>query len=95
MNTFIQLISMLWYSFFPKKDKRESCSLFYGGRCVSGDICGCKPIPKDPLKHCDVVKKEGCAHVDGFLCNVDECEILSNYKKYGKTKAKVISIKKA
>ena len=30
---------------------------------------------KDPVKHCDVYKEDGCAHVDGFLCNYEECEI--------------------
>lgn len=24
----------------------------------------------DPVKHCEVYKKEGCAHVDGPLCNM-------------------------
>jgi hypothetical protein len=92
MFTFVQLVSMLWYSIFPKKDPRKYCSLFYGGRCVSGDICGCLPTHKDPRKHCDVLKKEGCVHVDGFLCHVDSCDILKSYKKNGK--AKVIPIKK-
>lgn len=30
--------------------------------------------PKDPLKHCKLYKAEGCAHVDGFLCDVDTCQ---------------------
>lgn len=93
MNIFIQLILMLWYSFFPKKDKREDCSLFYGGRCVSGDICGCKPIPKDPLKHCNVYKRDGCAHVDGPLCDVDTCTIVKK-DKYGKNVIPIKPIKK-
>jgi len=30
---------------------------------------------KDPLKHCEVQKNEGCCHCDGYLCNVDTCNI--------------------
>lgn len=33
------------------------------------------PFKKDPVKHCDVYKKEGCAHVDGMLCDMDKCTI--------------------
>lgn len=29
----------------------------------------------DPVKHCEVYKKEGCAHVDGFLCDMETCSI--------------------
>ena len=35
----------------------------------------------DPVKHCDVYKKEGCAHVDGPLCDMKTCEILSKFKE--------------
>lgn len=35
----------------------------------------------DPVKHCDVYKKEGCAHVDGMLCNMKTCEILSKFRE--------------
>lgn len=34
----------------------------------------------DPVKSCDVYKKEGCAHVDGPLCDMKTCEILSKFK---------------
>lgn len=27
----------------------------------------------DPVKHCEVYKKDGCAHVDGPLCNMNTC----------------------
>jgi len=36
---------------------------------------------KDPLKHCDVFKKEGCCHVDGFLCDVEKCSTLKEQIK--------------
>ena len=35
---------------------------------------------KAPVRHCDVYKEIGCAHVDGYLCNMSDCDILSGYK---------------
>ena len=32
----------------------------------------------DPVKSCEVYKESGCAHVDGFLCNMKKCTILSD-----------------
>ena len=29
----------------------------------------------DPVKHCNVYKQVGCAHVDGFLCDMRTCDI--------------------
>ena len=36
---------------------------------------------KDPLKHCEIYKDKTCCHVDGFLCNVDTCQELKDYRK--------------
>jgi hypothetical protein len=36
--------------------------------------------PADPVRHCDVYKAEGCAHVDGFLCDMKTCGILADYR---------------
>lgn len=48
-----------------------------------------KPIiTLDPLKHCEVYKQHGCAHVDGPLCDVETCTVVVEDK--GK---KVIPIK--
>lgn len=33
---------------------------------------------KDPLYHCIVVKESGCAHVDGYLCHFDTCDMRLN-----------------
>lgn len=30
----------------------------------------------DPVRHCIVHKTEGCAHVDGYLCDMETCSIL-------------------
>ena len=30
---------------------------------------------KDPVYNCEVYKKIGCSHVDGFLCDFEKCEI--------------------
>lgn len=35
---------------------------------------------KDPVRHCEVYKEIGCAHVDGYLCDMKTCDILSKYK---------------
>jgi hypothetical protein len=29
---------------------------------------------KDPIRHCELYKYDGCAHVDGFLCEVETCK---------------------
>ena len=34
---------------------------------------------KDPIIHCPVYKTEGCAHVDGYLCEVETCPIITNW----------------
>lgn len=39
---------------------------------------------QDPVRHCQVHRQIGCAHVDGFLCEMNTCEILSAYKKKNK-----------
>jgi hypothetical protein len=31
--------------------------------------------PLDPVHHCQVYKKVGCVHVDGFLCDMKTCNI--------------------
>lgn len=37
-------------------------------------------MTKDPLKHCILYKEKGCCHVDGYLCDVDKCNMLKEYK---------------
>lgn len=29
----------------------------------------------DPVRHCNVYKTVGCAHVDGMLCNLKTCDV--------------------
>ena len=29
----------------------------------------------DPVMHCELYAKEGCTHVDGFLCDMNTCDI--------------------
>lgn len=33
----------------------------------------------DPIKHCEVYKNIGCAHVDGILCDLHNCDIRKEY----------------
>lgn len=35
---------------------------------------------KDPVKHCNLYKQEGCSHVDGFLCDFDTCSMRIDYE---------------
>lgn len=35
----------------------------------------------DPVKYCEVYKDEGCGHVDGLLCNVEDCPIREDYNE--------------
>ena len=34
---------------------------------------------KDPINHCILYKEEGCAHVDGMLCDFDTCSMRIGY----------------
>lgn len=34
----------------------------------------------DPVKHCEVYKSIGCSHVDGFLCDMDTCDIRQKFR---------------
>ena len=34
----------------------------------------------DPAYHCLVYREIGCAHVDGYLCDMETCDILRDYK---------------
>lgn len=34
----------------------------------------------DPVYQCEVYKKQGCAHVDGILCDFPQCTILAEFR---------------
>ena len=34
----------------------------------------------DPVKSCDLYKAEGCAHVDGMLCDFPTCQMLKDWQ---------------
>ncbi len=34
---------------------------------------GGQDVPPDPRKHCTLLRDEGCAHVDGYLCDTRTC----------------------
>jgi hypothetical protein len=29
---------------------------------------------RDPIRHCELYKYDGCSHVDGFLCRIETCK---------------------
>ena len=33
----------------------------------------------DPVMQCELYAKEGCTHVDGFLCDMDTCDIRQKF----------------
>ena len=33
----------------------------------------------DPVYKCNVYKEDGCAHVDGLLCDFPECDINNDF----------------
>lgn len=39
----------------------------------------------DAVKHCALYKRNGCAHVDGILCNYEDCSMRLDFiKKHNK-----------
>lgn len=51
------------------------------------------PIYNDPVRACVVYRTIGCAHVDGFLCNMADCEILQKFSvdKLGEAKMNTVA----
>ena len=47
------------------------------GYLIHGDR---KDYP-DPVKECELYQDEGCSHVDGFLCDVENCSELQDYRQ--------------
>jgi hypothetical protein len=41
-------------------------------------------MSKDPVKHCELYKDDGCSHVDGFLCDYETCEMRLEYMELQK-----------
>ena len=39
-----------------------------------------KALRNDPVKHCEVYKEIGCAHVDGYLCDMGTCGIREKFR---------------
>jgi len=40
-----------------------------------------QPDPHDAMAQCAVYIKDGCSHVNGYLCNMNTCSILNKYKE--------------
>lgn len=36
-------------------------------------------MSKDPVKHCNLYKEEGCVHVDGTLCDFNTCTMRTDH----------------
>jgi len=37
-------------------------------------------LPPDPVRDCALYKADGCAHVDGFLCDFPQCSMLADWQ---------------
>ena len=48
----------------------------------------------DPVKHCDVYKEDGCAHVDGYLCDFETCDIRLEWAEKKNLGIKIAEIQK-
>lgn len=35
----------------------------------------------DPVYGCELYKEQGCAHVDGMLCDFPKCSMLADYRQ--------------
>lgn len=44
----------------------------------------------DPVKGCPVYKNEGCSHIDGYLCDYPDCDIMKKYMKNADDEDRVI-----
>lgn len=44
----------------------------------------------DPVRHCNVYKTVGCAHVDGMLCNMKTCDVKVSVQITPESKAEVL-----
>lgn len=36
---------------------------------------------KDPVRECKFYKDHGCSHVDGYLCDIETCNIRKEYEE--------------
>ena len=68
-----------------------SMAVGFGGRLLSmavgfGErlLCSLKRfwyclLNSDPVRHCPVYREQGCAHVDGLLCNFPDCPVFRGF----------------
>lgn len=38
-----------------------------------------KAIMSDPVRYCEVYRDIGCTHVDGYLCDMNTCDIRQKF----------------
>ena len=49
---------------------------FYFGRIVYKRFYD----SSDPVNDCELYQDRGCSHVDGYLCDMDNCPMLADYR---------------
>lgn len=64
-----------WLEFAKIKYKRKMVMQTYDmGGHEAPEWVAEEFLPYDPVYDCEVFKEKGCAHVDGFLCDIDNCD---------------------
>lgn len=70
----INKIKKLWKGLLKTFDEQcPNCGYYCTGKTI---WCTKYRDFHDPVKSCEVHKEIGCAHVDGFLCDMQTCNIL-------------------
>lgn len=61
---------------------------------IAGVIIRIRAKDYDPVYGCEVHKEIGCSHVDGYLCDFPDCDILKNYRQQGKCESFTMNLTK-
>jgi hypothetical protein len=41
-----------------------------------------RTLRSDPVKYCELYRRSGCSHVDGFLCRMETCKERIEYVEF-------------
>lgn len=58
---------------------KRICSAYMQG-ARENEIPFLENYRRDPARHCPVHLNEGCSHVDGIGCDMNDCDILKRYR---------------
>ncbi len=83
ITTFLWFIKTIgtdkrWLEYAKIKQKFEGYEGYEGYELIWRDV---EFVPHDPVYDCNLCKDKGCAHIDGYLCNIETCEESLKYNK--------------